>query len=373
MKCKKILILLIFTFMLCGCEIKYYSPENQESNKQTINNNPSNSNTNYISDWTYDGTINYSNDTSNKLSSEEVYNNGIESTVYIISTVLDGAYLGSGVFFSEDDRYAYLFTNAHVISDAVNVEIVYSNYKRSKAYIVGYNTLEDVAVLAVEKNSNYTIATLRNREDLSVAEEVLAIGTPISIDYNFSATSGILSKINSPLTSTIDETYNLLLLQIDATLNSGNSGGPLFDMYGNLIGLNTMKILRDDNNAEVDDLNFAIPIDRAVFIANKIFNKTPYTRGLLGISIYDIVDLSISERSLYNISLDYGLYIDDVVENGASKNSLYKGDIITKIEGKSFTNKIQFQKELYDKNKGENVTLTIYRNNAYRDVTITLN
>ena len=144
-------------------------------------------------------------------------------------------------------------------------------------------------------------------------------------------------------------------------------------MYGNLIGLNTMKILRDDNNAEVDDLNFAIPIDRAVFIANKIFNKTPYTRGLLGISIYDIVDLSISERNLYNISLDYGLYIAEVAETGASKNSLYSGDIITKIEGVSFTNKIQFQKELYDKNKGENVTLTIYRNNNYLDITITLN
>ena len=373
MKYKKLLILVMFVSLLCGCEIKYYTPDNEESNKQTTNNNSANNNNNYINDWDFKGTINYANGTSAKLSSEKVYEKGVKSTVYVISTTLNTVYLGSGVFFSEDDRYAYLFTNAHVISDSIEVEVIYSNYKRSQAYIVGYNSLEDVAVLAVEKNTNYSIATLRNREDLSVAEGVLTIGTPISTDYNFTATAGILSKINSPLTSTIDETYNLLLLQIDATLNSGNSGGPLFDMYGNLIGLNTMKILRDNNNSEVDDLNFAIPIDRAVFIANKIFEGIPYTRGLLGISIYDIVDLSISDRNSYNISLEHGLYVESVSTTGASKNILQDGDIITKIEGVSFTNKITFQKELYDKAKGENVTLTIYRNNTYQEVTITLN
>ena len=376
MKFRKILMLMMFALIISGCNIKLYSPSNsneEESNKQQTSNNPNPGENSFIKAWNYNGSVNYVSNPSNKLSTEEVYNIGVKSTVYIIASNLNTAYLGSGVFFSEDENYAYLFTNAHVISEANNIEIVYSNYERSKAEVVGYNTLEDVAVLAVNKNNNYTIATLRNRDNLSVAEQVLAIGTPISIDYNFSATSGILSKINSPLTSTIDETYNLLLLQIDATLNSGNSGGPLFDMYGNLIGLNTMKILRDDNNAEVDDLNFAIPIDRATFIAEKIFNNKHYTRGLLGISIYDVVDLSLSERELYDISLNHGLYIVEVSENGASKNILKKGDVITKIEGLEFSTKIQFQKELYDKTKGENVTLTVYRNNSYQEVIVTLN
>ena len=379
MKFKKLLILPLFALLATGCEfINFYTPQNNNNeniNNGLTNNNPNSTNTSYTTEWNYNGTINYANNTQTKLSPEEIYQNGVTSTVYIIASTLDATYLGSGVFFSEDsneDGYAYLFTNAHVIEGTNNIEIIYSNFKRDTATVVGYHTLEDIAVLAVKKNDNYTIATLKNIEDLSPASPVLTIGTPISTDHSFSATSGILSKIDSPLTSTLNDNYSLLLLQIDATLNSGNSGGPLFDEYGNLIGLNTLKVLYDDNRNEVDDLNFAIPIDRAVFLANRFFNNKTYTRGLLGITITDIVDLSMANRESYNITRDYGLLVVEVSVDGASKDIIEKDDIITKINGIEFQNKYQFQKELFNNGVGDTISLTIYRNGSYSNVNVTL-
>lgn len=378
MKYKKLLLLPLLSLLLCGCScsINLYDPYNNgETTNNTSSSTYSEAEINVINTSNFDGTFKYADTEQSKLSSEEVYNIGITSTVYVITYTDEGSYLGSGVFFSEDtgdDGYAYLFTNAHVVDNAINIEIIYSNYKRDSAKLIGYHLLEDVAVLAVEKNTNYTIATLKTSDMLEVASEVLTIGTPISTDYNFSSTKGIISRINSPLTSTFDDSYNLLLLQIDAALNSGNSGGPLFDMYGNLIGLNTMKILYDDNYNEVYDFNFSIPIERAIFIAKRIFSNSPYNRGLLGITISDIVDLSLSERTLYGINLDYGLYVFEVASNGASKDLLMSKDVITKINGKTITNKISFQKELYNYSKNEQVTLTLYRNGTYMDVSITL-
>ena len=377
MKIKKLFIIpaLIITMFVSGCSIELYKPSNNEQTPQSPESPRDNLAIHKINPSSYNGYINYFDGNSPILSSEEVYKKGVSSTVYIISKTMDASYGGSGVFFSEDDSdegYAYLFTNAHVVEDAISIEIIYSNYKRDKAYLVGYHLLEDIAVLAVKKNDNYTIATINNTENLSPGHEVLAIGTPVSTDYNFTATKGIISKIDSPLSSRLDDSYTLLLLQIDAPLNHGNSGGPLFDMYGNLIGLNTVKLLYDESYKNIDDFNFSIPVERALFIANKIFNNKKYTRGLIGITSTDIIDISLAERSHYNISLNHGMYVSDVTDTGAANNILRPKDIITKINGIEFTHKTQFQKELFKYSKGETISLTIYRNNNYSTVNITL-
>ena len=374
MKKRKLFILsiLALTLSVSACNIKLYNP-----NEERIVQNSLDENTpiNVINSSNYQGTITYASDNQQKLSKEAVYENGLASTVYIIATNLNNSYLGSGVFFSEDtneDGNAYLFTNAHVIKDATHIEIVYSNYKREVANLVGYNLLDDVAVLSVKKNDNYKIPTIQTTDKLKVSSEVVTIGTPVDMQYSFVATSGVISKIDSPNTSAFDSSYELLLLQIDATLNSGNSGGPLFDMYGNLIGLNQMKILYDTSYNSVDNFNFAIPSERALFIANRIFTNKPYQRGLIGITIADIVDMSISQRTLNHISLDYGLYVDSVLTGGASEGILQSGDIVTKINNKPFTTKNGFKKELFKYGKGDEITLTIYRGQEYKDFTITL-
>ena len=373
MKFKKLLLLpvLVMVIFICGCNISLYIPGNTPSNE---NNTPTTTDINLINPSNYQGTIKYAPNNQQKLSSEEVYSKGVTSTVYILATRGTSISGGSGVFFSEDntnDGYAYLFTNAHVVEGANNIEIVYSNYKRDTATIVGYHTLEDVAVLAVKKNTNYTIATV-NTNNISIGMEVVAIGTPVSTEYSFTATKGIISKIDSPITSAKDNSYQLLLLQTDATLNQGNSGGPLVDIYGNVIGLNTMKLVYDNTYTNIDNFNFSIPIERAIFMANKFFTNTEYHKGLIGVNVIDITDMSIASRNSLNISLDYGLYIDSLVEAGAAYNILQENDIITKINNIEFKTKIQFQKELYKYNKQETITLTVFRNNTYQNLNITL-
>lgn len=376
MKFKKILSSIILTsaIFVGGCNIKLYQPDSSPNN-QIQQQVPSPEEINKINPSSYSGNISYYQGNGTKLSSEEVYQKGLSSTVYILSTTTDAIYSGSGVVFSEDstdDGYAYILTNAHVVENSIGIEIIYSNYKRDKAQLVGYHLLEDVAVLAVKKNDNYTIATLNPTDNLSPGSEVLAIGTPISTEYSFTATKGIISKIDSPITSTVDSSYELLLLQIDAPLNQGNSGGPLFDMYGNVIGINTMKLLYDDSYTSVDDFNFSIPIERAIFMANRFFTNKPYTRGLVGITIVDITDMPIATREDYDISLDYGLHVQEVSASSDAYGKIQKNDIITKINDVEFKVKTQFQKELYNHAKNDTVTLTVYRNNNYSTVEITL-
>ena len=377
MKFKKLLILPIFMMLFTGCnfDVSLYTPENNK--QQNIQNTPidSTSPTSVINPSNYKGTINYATHDQEELSSEEIYNLRVSSSVSIIASNNVASYLGSGVFFSEDiddDGYAYIFTNAHLIKDTNKVEIIYSNLKRDSAIVVGYHTLEDVAVLAVRKNNNYTIPTIKTSDKLEVGSRVLTIGSPVSSEYSFLATSGIISKIDSPITSTFDSNYGLLMLQIDASLNTGNSGGPLFDKYGNLIGLNTMKLVYDNTQTAIDDFNFSIPVERAIFLANRFFNNNHYNRGLLGITIIDIIDMSLSERTSKHINRDYGLYVYEVSQTGASNNLLLTGDIITKINGIEFSNKIPFQKELFNYSKNESVTISIIRNNEPIDITITL-
>lgn len=374
MKFKKISILLIFILIatISGCEINLYNPNKDQSLE---NNNGDLENIHLINPSNFNGTYSYAPLNQQELSTEDIYKLRVSSTVYIISSTLEHAFLGSGVFFSEDtsdDGYAYIFTNAHLVENAIKIEIVYSNYKRDSASLVGYHLLEDIAILKVKKNDNYTIPTLQTSDKLEVSSKVITIGTPLSTNYSFSSTSGVISKIDSPITSGIDPNYNLLLLQIDATLNSGNSGGPLFDKYGNLIGLNTMKLLYDNSFNSVDDFNFSIPIDRAIFIANKIFNNIKFEKGTLGVTIIDIVDLSLSEREDYNIKLDYGLYVSEVSQDSDSYNKIFINDIIVKINGIDIKNQPLFQKEIFKFAKDEIINITIYRNNEYQDINITL-
>ena len=370
MKIQKFLLMILLPILCAGCDLnlELYNPDNfpidflpqpPQSDGKAINViNPSN----------YEGSISYAPASQELLTKEEVYKSCLESSVYIIGNRGDSQILGSGVFFSEDSQYGYLFTNAHVVEGLTNIEVIYSNYKRSSATLIGYNLLEDVAVLSVLKNDNYKVATIKTSDRLSVASEVLAIGTPAEIGYSFSANGGIISKIDSPISSVYDSNYGLLLIQTDTPLNNGNSGGPLFDMYGNLIGINSLKLLYDNSLNQIDDINFSIPMERAIFMANSFFNNTPYSRGKLGITIVDIIDLSLSEREEYNIDLDYGIF---VVESLNSK--FLTGDVITKINGISFTTKIAFQKELYSHYINEPLSFEVYRNNEYITINSTLN
>ena len=369
----KLIFVSTLALLVSACQITLYNPNSTPTN--TTTDDESSGPINVINATDYHGTITYAPDSQTLLAKEEVYQQGVQSAVYVIATKGETLSLGSGVVFSEDsntDGYAYIFTNAHVVKGSSYLEVIFSNYKRVVATIVGYNTLEDVAVIKVKKSDNYRVATIKERSRLQVGEEVVTIGTPVGTEYSFLTTSGVLSKINSPMKSSVDTSYSLLLLQIDAALNSGNSGGPLFDMYGNLIGLNTMKLVYDDSLNVVYDFNFAIPADRAAFIANTFFANTPYERGLIGVTVSDITNMDLNTRRAKGVTLDYGLYVVEVSETGAANGLVQVGDIITKINNKSFLTQYDFQAELYNTSKNNPVTLTVYRNGEYQNINVTL-
>lgn len=369
MKFKKLLMLLFIPIFLTGCEWNFelYDPSDQSGFQQQTPAIPGDGKINVINPSNYNGTITYAPATQTLLSKDEVYEQCVTSTVYITGIVEEGMVLGSGVVFSEDSNYAYIFTNAHLVTGATSIEVTYSNLKKTAATIVGYNVLEDVAVLSVSKNNNYSIATLQVTDNLKVGMDVIAIGTPASTEYKFTATAGIISKLDSPISSVYDNNYSLLMIQTDASLNNGNSGGPLFDLYGNLIAINSLKLLYDDSYNAIDDINFSIPMDRAVFMANSFFENKPYTRGKLGITIVDISDMTLTNKASYNITLDYGLYVLE------STNALFKlNDVVTKINGIEFKSKIQFQKELFKYYKNDQIEFTVYRNGQYITFNATL-
>ena len=174
MKLKKLLVVLFIPLLITGCDWvpDLYKPTGEDTSYEgTVNViNPSN----------FQGEINYATGSETLLSKEEVYENCVTSSVYITGYVKDGVIIGSGVVFAEDSTYAYIFTNAHVVKDLTSIDITYSNYKKSTASIVGYNVLEDVAVLSVTKNDNYTVARLQTSDNLKAGMEVVAIGTPAS-------------------------------------------------------------------------------------------------------------------------------------------------------------------------------------------------
>jgi S1-C subfamily serine protease len=128
-----------------------------------------------------------------------------------------------------------------------------------------------------------------------------------------------------------------------------------------------MKLLYDNSGNSVDDMNFSIPADRAIFLAESFFQNKPYTRGKLGITIIDVIDLSLSNRVDYGVTLDYGLFVVD-----SGNDSFMENDIITKINGIEFTQKTQFQKELYNHYKNEPIEFTVYRNGTYIKINSTL-
>ncbi len=367
MKYKKFLLLLLFVpLLITGCEWlpDLYDPSQDIDDSIRL---PDGTDINVINPSNFQGNINFATGNQTLLSKEQVYANCLTSTVYITGYTESAMIIGSGVVFSEDSTNAYIFTNAHVVEELTSIDITYSNYKKSSASLVGYNVLEDIAVLSVEKNDNYTVATLQTSDNLNPGMEVLAIGTPAYIDYSFSATSGIISKVDSPIASVLDDSYELLMLQIDASLNNGNSGGPLFDLYGNLIGINTMKLLYDYSYNEMDDMNFAIPMERATFIANSFFNNKPYTRGKIGITTVALHDLSLEEKQSYGITLDYGILILE------TNNSLFKiNDIIVEVDGIEFITHAQFSKELYKHYKNETIEFTVYRNGQYLTINASL-
>ncbi len=267
--------------------------------------------------------------------------------------------LGSGVIY---DSAGLILTNNHVVEGATAIDVELADGTRVDAMLVGRDPSNDVAVVKIDPSKVPAVAELGDSAAVKPGQPVVAIGSPEALEN--SVTEGIVSGVNRQLDNYVG------LIQTDAAINHGNSGGPLINAYGQVIGLNTLGVR--DNNAQ--GLNFAIPINKVKQVADTLVSKgngaVVSTRAYLGV----VVDpLNASTAAQYGTKLTQGAYVVKV-ESGtpAEKAGLKAGDVITAVNGKTLDNKTALGDLLNTLNVGDTATLTVDRSGQAQTLTATL-
>ena len=281
---------------------------------------------------------------------------------------------GTGFIYDQDEKYAYILTNSHVVDGATSVKVKFTNQAVENVEMVGNDSFSDIAVLKINKEKVLKVASIGSVESLRVGDTVFAIGAPINDIYSWTVTRGILSGkdrlVDISGQNNNNSDYVMSVLQTDASINSGNSGGPLANANGEVIGITNMKLVSEG----VEGIGFAIPIEDAVNYAKQIRENGKVERPFLGVSMLNINDTYNLSR--YNITIDAnieGAVIVDVQEKSpADKAGLKTGDVITKIEDYNITSVSRLKYYLYKFLPGDNVKINYVRNCKTYSTTATL-
>ncbi|CCZ31707.1 putative uncharacterized protein [Coprobacillus sp. CAG:183] len=282
---------------------------------------------------------------------------------------------GSGVVYRVDGKTAYIITNAHVVSGATDVQVVFSNKESVNATIVGSDTYSDIAVLKLTADFDMTAIKCGDSSLLDQGETVLAIGSPLGIEYAGTVTQGIVSGIDRTVSVDLNddgqEDWDMNVIQTDAAINPGNSGGALVNMAGELVGITSMKL----SNTSVEGMGFALPINDVITSVEQIIENGKVTRPQIGISGVSLSGYSSYQLRYYRINTDLtdGIYVSRVTSGGAaSKVGIQEGDIIVKFDGKEVTTYKSFLTELYSKEPGDKVSVVVNRNGTEKTIEVTL-
>ena len=282
---------------------------------------------------------------------------------------------GSGVVYRVDGKTAYIITNAHVVSGATDVQVVFSNKESVNATIVGSDTYSDIAVLKLTADFDMTAIKCGDSSLLDQGETVLAIGSPLGIEYAGTVTQGIVSGIDRTVSVDLNddgqEDWDMNVIQTDAAINPGISGGALVNMAGELVGITSMKL----SNTSVEGMGFALPINDVITSVEQIIENGKVTRPQIGISGVSLSGYSSYQLRYYRINTDLtdGIYVSRVTSGGAaSKAGIQEGDIIVKFDGKEVTTYKSFLTELYSKEPGDKVSVVVNRNGTEKTIEVTL-
>ena len=303
---------------------------------------------------------------SEALSATEAYNKVAPAAVVVSTKSVTQGYfmhtqevegIGSGFIINEE---GYILTNYHVIQGAQEISVTLSNDVTTTAQVVNYDENQDVAMIKITDESVEIPATveLGDSDALQPGEEVIAIGTPLSTELSSTVTKGIISATSRSVAVESGVTMNLI--QTDAAINAGNSGGPLVNTKGEVVGINSSKI----SGEAVEGIGFSIPIndikDKIESLSKPILN--------LGISVRTI-DESLSKQ----LNMEQGLYIVEVTEfSSAEKAGLKAGDIIVKADGTRITTFDEFKEIKNAKEEGDDISLEVVRNGESKTINVTL-
>ncbi len=278
--------------------------------------------------------------------------NKVYDSVVVVETYVNGNIYstGTGFVFKTDNKKGYILTNNHVIENNTEVYVIFTNEKKVKVDIVGKDEFSDIAVLSLDKNNVISIANIGSNKNINIGDTVFAVGAPIDAKaYSWTVTRGILSGKNR-IVETEDSVMEVM--QTDAAINNGNSGGPLCNSNGEVIGITNMKLA----SSTIEGMGFAIPIENAINYANKFINNEKIERPFVGISIQNY------SNNYFNNTSD--IYVVNVMDNSPAKEAgLNKGDKILKVNDVEITGTARFKYEIYKQKVGDTITITYERNN----------
>lgn len=308
-------------------------------------------------------------DTGKLMTQAEVYAANVNSTVGITTSITTNfwgyqttsAASGSGFVFSKD---GYILTNYHVVEDSNSITVSMYDGKTYEATLVGYDESNDVAVLKVEATDLVPVV-LGNSDNLNVGDSVVAIGNPLG-ELTFSLTSGSISAKDREITMSTGN--SMQLLQTDCAINSGNSGGALFNLYGEVVGITNAKYSSSSSSsASIDNIGFAIPINKARDIAESIIEKGYFSKPYVGISVTTVSE----ETQMYG--LPQGASVQEIAENSpAAAAGLQINDIITHVNGEEITGSTDMVAAVRNAAIGDELKLTVYRMGKTMEITVTV-
>ena len=307
-------------------------------------------------------------DSSKELTAAEVYAANVNSTVGIVTSAVttnfwgqqtQSAAAGSGFIFTDD---GYIITNYHVIEGANTVTVSTYDGTQYDAKIIGYDESNDVAVLKVEAEG-LTPVVIGSSSKLNVGDNVVAIGNPLG-ELTFSLTAGAVSALNRDVTMSSGSTQELI--QTDCAINSGNSGGALFNMYGEVVGITNAKYSGSSGSgASIDNIGFAIPMDDVYNIITSIIEKGYIEKPYIGVSVISVSD----ETQKYG--LPQGAAVQSLTDDGPAKAAgLQVNDIITKVNDTEITSSNDLVKTIGTCKPGDRITLTVYRQGQTMEISL---
>jgi len=301
-------------------------------------------------------------------------NNVYESTVYIEVAGSRGTVSsGSGFVYKKDEDTSYVLTNYHVIENGSKFVVTLTDGTELDAELVNGDEYYDIAVLKVKSDKIKKVATLGDSSNLELGDTVFTVGAPLGKEYMGTITKGIVSGVNRMVSVKLTSgSYLMEVVQTDASINSGNSGGPICNIKGEVIGITSSKLV----GSGVEGMGFAIPINSVLAIIENIESGKKIERPYLGVQLVDLTNT-------FALQYYYGITIGDDVEFGAvlsyvekdkaaDKAGLKIGDVIVEVDGKKVEDVSHFKYALYKHTIGDKVSIKYYRNNKLEDTTLEL-
>lgn len=282
---------------------------------------------------------------------------------------------GSGVVYKNDSGRILIVTNHHVIDGNTSVIVRFADGQELEAKLLGSDQYTDLALLEVKDDLDIQPFKMGDSTKTKVGEYVIAIGSPLGIEFENSVTFGIISGVNRLIPVSTDSSgksdWDMLVLQTDAAINPGNSGGALVNMAGELIGINSLKLASDN----VEGMGFSIPVSEMIPIIQQIEETGKVAYPIVGVSMISIEDLSPFSRQEYGIptNIQEGILVVEVVPNSpAASARIQAGDIINKFEDITVTNFKDFRRELFKYRPGDKVVFTVTRDNQVIEIDVIL-